>query len=85
MRRMAKMRYDARRPNTTAKGDAEARQALSRLFDASPLTPAGQLRQEGRMIAGLATPRGRRRAGRFLLVLGGFVLAVVVVAFAFTR
>jgi hypothetical protein len=74
---MAKMRYDERRPMTTAKNDADARRALSRLYDSSSLTPAGQLRQEGPMIAGLATPRGRAIARRYALVL---VLGLVAVA-----
>ena len=79
MRRMAKMRFDERLPHTTANSDAEARRALSRLFDAAPLTPAGQLRQEGRMIAGLAEPRGHATARRFLLVLLVGLVAVAAV------
>ena len=80
---MAKMRFDERLPHTTAKSDAEARRALSRLFDAAPLTPAGQLRQEGRMIAGLAEPRGRAIARRYALALALVVVAAIAVALVY--
>jgi len=85
MRRMAKMRFDERTPHPSAKSAAAGRQALSRLYGATSLTPDAQVRQTGQFAAGLATPRGRRLAGRALLLLGGFVVVFVVVAFALSR
>ena len=81
---MAKMRYDERVPNVSAKGHADARSALSRLYDTEAVTPAGQLRQEGRMIAGLASPRGRSISLRYGLILltGLAVVAAVVVVYS---
>ena len=80
---MAKMRFDERLPQTTAKSHAEARRALSRLFDAAPITPPGQGRQQGRMIAGLAGPRGRAGARRRWLMLLGIVAVGTVTALVF--
>jgi hypothetical protein len=49
--------------------------------DPAPLTPAGQLRQEQRMIAALGTARGRRVATRFLLPIVAALLVLFLAIF----